>query len=393
MTDVPILRTSERRDFLRCQQRWWWAWREGLRPRGYDADALWFGTGIHLALAEWYCGPGTKRGRHPAETWQEWADEDIRAIRTVEGFGEEQEARWVDAKELGTVMMTEYVKRYGTDEHKLILKPEMTFRLDVPWPSDQQLYPDQPDPLLGYEMGRHPNHPGGLLVRYVGTFDSVWRHADTGHIWLDEHKTAGQISTGHLTLDPQAGSYWAVAGRYLRNEKLIGPREQLWGIEYNFMRKALPDDRPKDAEGFATNKPTRAHYIAALEGVDGWTAKELAKHKLDALHSIAAANHLVVLGDRSKVQPAENFLRVPVHRTRPERDSQLIRLQQEAIQMQAFRDGILPVVKNPDRTCNMGAFRCPYFEMCELHEAGGDAAIEDFKKIAYTARDPYADHR
>src|SRR5688572_15219182 len=201
---TPILRTSERRDFLRCQQRWWWAWREGLRVKGSEADALWFGSGIHEALAAWYCGPGTKRGPHPAETWQKWADEDIRAIRTVEKFDEELEARWVDAKQLGTVMMEEYVKLYGRDEHKLVLSPEMTFSLDVPWPKDQNLYPDWvPD----------DDGTSNLLVRYVGTFDSVWRHADTGHIWLDEHKTAGQIATGHLTLDPQAGSYWAVAGR------------------------------------------------------------------------------------------------------------------------------------------------------------------------------------
>ena len=116
-----MLRTSERRDFLRCQQRWWWAWREGLREKGTEADALWFGTGIHYALAQWYCGPGAKRGPHPAETWVKWADEDLRSIRTVEGDGEELEATWIDAKELGRVMMEEYVKRYGRDEHKLVL--------------------------------------------------------------------------------------------------------------------------------------------------------------------------------------------------------------------------------------------------------------------------------
>jgi hypothetical protein len=389
---TPILRTSERKDFLRCQQRWWWAWREGLRERGSEADALWFGSGIHDALAQWYCGPGTKRGPHPAETWAEWADEDLRAIRTVEKLDEELEARWVDAKELGIVMMNEYVKLYGEDEHKLVLSPEMTFSLDVPWPSDQNLYPD-PDGMADQE----------LLARYVGTFDSVWRHADTGHIWLDEHKTAGQIATGHLTLDPQAGSYWAVAARYLREAGKIGKREELWGIEYNFLRKALPDDRPKDAEGFATNKPIKAHYVEAIstwmvETPEGRanavpTSPPLIRMKLEQLQGLASQWGVTVLGDRSKTQPAENFLRLPVHRTRPERNQQLIRLQREAIQMEALRAGILPITKNPDRTCNMGAFRCPYFEMCELDEAGGEEAIKDFKRSAFVVRDPYADHR
>lgn len=391
---VTMIRTSERRDFLRCQQRWWWGWREGLREKGSEADALWFGTGIHLALAEWYCGPGTKRGRHPAETWVEWADDSLRSIRTVEGDGEELEARWIDAKELGQVMMEEYIKRYGRDEHKLILSPEMTFSLDVPWPSDQKLYDATPE---------------SLLAVYKGTFDSVWRHADTGHIWLDEHKTAGQISTGHLSLDPQAGSYWAVAGRYLRAEGKIGPKEDLWGIEYNFMRKALPDDRPRDAEGFATNKPTKAHYTARLSewlvetpegratevpGAPGsLVTTPLGKMKLDELQATAESWGVVVLGERSKVQPADNFLRHAVHRTRPERNQQLIRLQQEALQMHAIREGWLPVTKNPDRTCNQGAFRCPFFEMCELDEAGGEMAIKDYKRSVYRVEDPYADHR
>jgi len=51
---VPILRTSERRSFKRCPQQWAWAWRQGLRPNGFTANALWFGSGIHLALAERY---------------------------------------------------------------------------------------------------------------------------------------------------------------------------------------------------------------------------------------------------------------------------------------------------------------------------------------------------
>lgn len=394
---VAILRTSERKDFLRCPQRWWWAWREGLRAKGSAPDALWFGTGIHVALAEWYVGPGTRRGPHPAETWQAWAGDDLRDIKTVNELDEEQEVKYVDAIHLGTVMMEEYVKLYGRDEQKLIIKPEKTFRLPVPWPSDQQLYPDWEVPEGAAENAR-------WLFDYCGTFDGVWRDADTGRVMLDEHKTAAQISTGHLSLDPQAGSYWAVASRVFRQEGLIGPKEVLWGIEYNFMRKALPDERPRDAEGFATNIPQKAHYIAAMSGLTlravpdttervTVTAPILGKMKLDALVRLANANDIVVVGDRSKVQPARNFERLKVHRTRPERYSQLVRLQHEGLHMVAVKDGILPILKNPDRTCNQGAFRCQFFEMCELHEAGGEDAIVDYKRSAYYIQDPYADHR
>jgi hypothetical protein len=395
------LRTSERRDFLRCPQKWYWAWRCGLRALNDDPDALWFGTGIHLALAKWYCGPGAKRGPHPAESWEEYAKDSFRVIKTLQDIDEEAEAKWVDAQQLGIVMMQEYVKLYGEDEHKLIISPEKTFKLRVPWPKDQKLYPEGPDE----ENESAPDY----LFDYVGTFDGVWRHADSGLIMLDEHKTAAQIATGHLPLDPQAGSYWAVAGRTLRQEGLIGPKETLWGIEYNFMRKALPDERPRDAQGYACNKPEKKHYVAALVAAQAiahpetqhgrdkeragihLSASALMAWKLDQLKLMAEHNGITVLGERSKVQPAKNFERVPVHRTSKENVKQLTRMQHEGLHMQAVRDGVLPVLKNPDRSCNQGAMRCQFYEMCEFDEAGGD--WREFAKEAFVVEDPYADHR
>ncbi len=382
----------------------------GYRALNDEPDALWFGTGIHLALAEWYCGPGTKRGPEPAETWDKYADESLRNIKTyTTGLSDEDEAVWVDAQKLGVVMMEEYRKLYGRDEQKLIIAPEKKFRLRVPWPRDQSLYPEEFVSPLDL-----PN--GGVLFDYLGTFDGTWRDADTGHLLLDEHKTAAQIATGHLTLDPQAGSYWAVAGRVLRDEGLIGPKEKLWGIEYNFMRKALPDHRPRDAQGYATNKPIKDDYVRALvassavtaspmspppgnnnaparplrAGID-LSASALKAWKLEALQAMAEHNGITVLGERSKVQPAKNFERLRVHRTSAENARQLVRLQQEGLHMQAIRDGVLPVLKSPDRTCNQGAMRCQFFEMCEFDEAGGD--WQQFAKEAFVQEDPYADHR
>lgn len=368
-----ILRTSERGDFLRCQQRWWWGWREGLVPRGAAPDALWFGTGVHVALAAWYKGPGAKRGPEPAETWKAWAGGEIRAMKIGGTLDDESEARYVDAVTLGVSMLEGYRALYGRDEHKLVIQSEKTFRFRVPWPADQKLYPDS-------------DLTGETLFIYCGTYDDVWRDAETGRIYLDEHKTAKTISTVHLTLDPQAGSYWAMAGRTLRDEGLIGPREVLAGIEYNFLRKGLPDERPRDTQGYATNKPVKADYITALtqyyHGIA--PAKNL---KLDELAEAAQKVGLTVLGERSKVQPAPLFLRQRVHRTSRERNSQLIRLQKEGVQMAAIKDGVLPIVKNPTRDCSF----CPFLEMCELHEAGGDWT--DLKRAGYTVRDPYADHR
>lgn len=378
---VPIIRTSERKAAKRCLQQWWWAWREGLRDRGSPAPPLWFGTGIHIALALWYCGPGKKRGPHPAETWEAYCGSELTFIKTTD-LTEERLAKYIDAQELGRVMMEEYVKLYGRDEHKLIIAPEQTFSLDIPWSDRQDLY--------DYVEGE-------IMARYAGTYDGVWRHADTGWILLDEHKTAAQIRTDHLSLDDQGGAYWAVADRQLRRDGLIKSTERLRGIEYNFMRKGLPDTRPRDSEGYACNKPVKADYLAALEA--HWLKAGVTKGAVEAemvrarkatlgyLEQLSAANKVTVLGERSKVQPASNFLRTIIHRTSKERATQLRRVQDEAVTMQAYRDKLLPLTKNPSNECRW----CSFKAMCELQENGGN--WEEFKRLAFRQEDPYADHR
>lgn len=363
---VAILRNSERSTFARCPQKWVWAWREGLVPKRPRFDARWFGGGVHVALAAWYCGPGKKRGPHPAETWEKFARDAIAFLRTSQPT-DEQEAQWTDARDLGRIMLEGYVEKYGRDEHKLILKPEQTFSLLIP----------------------HPKRPKETLVLFAGTTDASWRDADSGLIILDEHKTAKSISTTHLPIDNQAGSYSAVVERYLREAGLIGDKDRIAAIEYNFLRKGLPDERPSDAQGYATNKPTRADYIEALKDtVASHSVSTLAKMKLQDLEELARGYGIVVLGERSKVQPQPLFVRSRIRRTRAARVSQLRRIQDEALVMSEVKAGNLPVLLNPTRDCPRD---CDFFSMCELKENGGN--WKEFKRIQFIAQDPYADHR
>lgn len=359
-----ILRTSERRCFKRCQARWWWSYREGLKPKAADSTPLWFGTGVHLALAEWYL-PGTKRGPHPAETFEKYAGDALHMIK-VAYADEERVAEYEDGRNLGIVLMQEYVKRYGKDSKWSFIKAEQRFSIDIPWPTDnrQQVFEVDPD--------------SGILVEYDGTYDGVYFDLETERFELLETKTAKAIQTSHLSLDDQAGSYWAVA------QAQMPPGKRLAGINYNFIRKALPDERPKDAEGYATNKPLKADYVAALAG----RAEVHPKDKLDDLAALAASVGVTVLGERSKVQPSPLFLREMVHRTSAERRTQLRRIQDEAVQMAAIRTGLLPIIKNPTRDC---VWDCDHFHMCELQERGGD--WQSHKQAAYRVQDPYADHR
>lgn len=368
---TPILRTSERKAFKRCPQRWWWGYREGWKPIGAESTPLWFGTGVHLGLAEWYV-PGTKRGRHPAETFREYAQGALRSVK-VAAASEERVAQYEDGAVLGERLMEEYVKEYGQDASWDFIQAEQQFSLPVPWPEGdrQQVYV--------------VDEKSDALVEYKGTYDGVYRDLADGRIKLLETKTAASISLGHLTIDDQAGSYWAVATATLRKMGLIGPKESIAGINYNFLRKALPDTRPVDAQGYATNKPVKNDYGLALGLGEG---KDLAKLTLPKLEEIAKSRGITVLGERSKVQPQPIFYRELVPRTKTEQVTQLRRIQDEAVHMQAVRDGLLPVFKNPTYMCHRD---CDFHAICELQERGGD--YRELARISMRREDPYADHR
>lgn len=363
---LPIIRTSERKDFQRCPQRWQWGWRYGLRRPGHTANALWFGTGWHLVMAHWYCGPGKRRGRSPLKVWRDYVGEELAYVKTVPPSDNvDDEPVWVEARALGEAMLGAYLDRYGKDEAWHVIAPEQSVQVTV------------------------PNAVGGPMAIYAATFDLVYRDLDEDGepLKLGEHKTAKIIQTGHLPLDPQGGSYWAIATDSLRARGVLKPSEALVGITYNFARKAMPDDRPKDDEGFATNKPRKEDYLAALR-LAGYDGPDIAKGSLAYLQAVADKAGVRVLGPRSERQPSPLLLREFVYRSRGQRRGQLRRIQDEARVMQAMRSGLLPVIKNTTQHCQ---FDCSFFDMCQLHEAGGD--WQTFRDAMFVKRDPYADHR
>jgi hypothetical protein len=74
--DVVPLHNSDRGSFLRCRRYWDWSSpaRNNLPLRadihGINPN-LWFGTGIHWALEQYY-QPGLRRD--PVEAWTTWFD-------------------------------------------------------------------------------------------------------------------------------------------------------------------------------------------------------------------------------------------------------------------------------------------------------------------------------
>jgi hypothetical protein len=358
-----LVRTSERTTFKRCQQRWWWSYVDGYGPRGIPNQKLWFGTGIHLCLAEWY-GKGTKREVHPLETWEAFTKDSMVKMRVYFDKGQGVESEWVDAVELGKAMLTAYLEEYGEDESWDFIATEKTGQAKI----------------------RVPFGTSGMIL-YSYTYDGVYRDLDDGLIKLLETKTTAGISTGHLTLDDQAGSYWMTASAELRKAGVLTGGQRIAGVNYNFLRKGFPDSRPRHPRtGEACNQPTREHFLVALEPF--YTEPELKKMKVPDLKEAAETLGLKVYGEISKTQPSPLFERFMVMRTTKERNTQIRRIQQEAHQMQLLLDGVMEPMKTPRSTghdaCHFG---CEFFQMCELHEAGLN--WEDLRDATMKKRDPY----
>lgn len=365
---IVHIRNSERGGLDRCPQQWWWDWREGLVPKE-TAKALWFGTGIHLALAHYY-QPGLKRNKDFIDVWREFADEEAMYIRVEVGGLDED--KFIEARELGESMLLEYVKEFQGDKHWDVISTEQSFEVRIPYRGRS----DFTSPILEAVVAKY-----GDYFILNGTMDGVYRDKRDKRIKLMEHKTAASISTAHLPMDNQAGTYWMVAHTVGRTQGWLKPRENIKEITYNFLRKAMPDLRPVDANGMRTNKPLKQHYIDAL-GLDGKVPT------IPVLEEMAKEQGIVVLGDVSKNQPPPLFERHPVRKTSSMRRMQLERIQDEVLRMHAYVDGFLRVTKASGRnTCSM----CQFREMCELHESGGN--WESFRDALYRREDKYAEHR
>ena len=339
MGDVPLLRNSERSDFKRCIKRWQWRYNEHLVPIQHNVGPLVFGTFGHLALAEWY-QPGNVRGPHPAETWMKITENYWDSVKS-ESFGsglfdDEIEGTWEDARELGAELLVNYVNEYGNDDHWEVLWAERSFKQGIPHPN-----------------GNNPKiNPGGgtpgPIVNYVGTIDLVVRdHLHNGRIRFIDHKFMKSIQTDHLSIDDQNGGYLAIATHQLRREGLIGEKEAVRDLVYNFIRKAKQPDRPRNALGEYLNQD----------------------------------------GSVSKRQPPPFFERFTVSRTAAERNQQIKRIGEEALWLKAVRDGRLPIIKSPKDQCR---WDCSFFNLCAVDESGGD--VEETKKMLFRKEDPYQEY-
>lgn len=346
-------------------------------------SAAWFGSGVHLALAEWYAPPGGKngfvRGRDPRETLDEYFKNEFTTISAGPYWDEVAEKEYWDAADLGQIMMTAYLAEYGTDDSWEVLMPEMRFNVKIPYNARQKAV-----------MGKWEHvEPLKFITRLVGTFDMPIRDHKDGHVKIVDHKTTNKKeSIFWLEKDDQTGTYVAVSTAILRHKGYIKKDEAVVGAIWNYLRKGKPDMRPRDHLGRCCNKPTKSHYVdqlsSKLMGYDEYTLKKM---KVDELEALADKHKVEVLGDVSSNQPSDLFWRIDLRRNDSNRKNQLSRIADDAEVIAGMRAGTIPILKNPGEHCAW----CEYKELCSVDEDGGD--VEQFIKDCFKEEDMYADHR
>lgn len=328
--DLPVITSSERMDYKRCPKRWYWKWRRGLVPRMRTFGALDLGTWVHEALALWY-GPGRKRNGTLSELFEEIAQSDIDETRAAKRSTQDALEKADELIALGVAMMDAYQNHYGKDSSVRVVRAEIPLEYTISHPE------------TGVVMAAHKLKPDLVFIDH------------NGDVWLMEHKTAKAVQLGHLVIDDQARPYGAMAERSLRKQGIIRSGQSFRGILYNFMRKALPDQRPQNEKGQYLNQD------------------------------------LVTV---SKRQPKPFFVRHPVTMTNQAKRKTLMRVQDETLDITIktleLRTGELSpdrLQKTPHKSCEK---TCPFFNMCVAEEAGTN--IRDMERLMFRRENPYLYH-
>lgn len=313
--ELPLIRHSERVDYKRCPKKWYWHWRLGLFPKN-KTPALELGTWMHEALARFYGGTQEDLAGYFIDVTD--------SVLAKNDWPDFQQDKLEELIGLGTAMARAYDKRYADERLDVIAE-------EIP---------------LEYEI---TDTDGKVFAIHKLKPDLVFRK--DGYVWLMEHKTAAQIRLEHLPIDDQARPYAAMAERALRDAGVLAKRDIFKGVMYNFLRKAVPDERETNAQGLYLNKN----------------------------------------GTVSKRQPTPTLLRHPVVLSRKAKEIALLRLRVETGIITGWTDVIRNreinphhIPKTPHSSCPK---LCPYFTMCVAEEQGGD--IDTMRQSMFIKQNPY----
>ena len=373
-----ILRNSERMEFKKCMAAWNWRYNVGIVPVFQKQDARFFGTAWHYVWEAMYSPPPGKDGFtradiDPHALWDDLMRDSYMKVSCDPFFDEDKEKEFVDAQELGHIMIRGQIDKWKLDPAWEVLAPEQRFRMKVPFNERQK--------AQGWEGFGGMTH----ITDIVGTFDMVIRDHTSGAPVpkiVDWKTTNRADNTKKLNIDDQCGTYMAVATKTMRNLGLIRPDEVIEDMIFSFARKGKPPENV-DENGTVRNLPTIADYCSALN----LSNADVKGMKKEALENLAATAGIKVWGAPSKNQGAPLFWREAVRRNRANRARSIERIADDAEAIMAVRSGRLPVLKSPSPSCAW----CDYADLCDIDEDGGDTEV--FIQDVFKYDDPYADHR
>jgi hypothetical protein len=231
------------------------------------------------------------------------------------------------------------------------------------------------------------NETGQYVFTLVGTTDCLVQERSTGAYGLLEHKTAAQISTGHLTLDEQANTYWTFMPMWLRQEGVLKPQQDIQFMDFNFMlKKVLHGEGPRNPQGLFLKSPTVGAMQAALN--EAGVEYRKAGMKKDDFKTLCEEEDIdwEQLGMPSATQPTDLFHRERVMRNPVQRQKAYDRTLQQVREMKRLHSGKLPTYKMPSKSCTW----CQYKDLCEIDEYG--SPTEDLIKYGFHKWNPFADH-
>jgi hypothetical protein len=375
---IPI-HASDRGTFKRCRRLWEWSSpiKQNLVPNvgqeGININ-LWFGTGIHHALAQYY-NPVLRRD--PVETFKWWwqlqwfggivteeqaelshdrhpqqyihngtVNYKVQGLRDL--LPDPDTEKYEEHRELGIGMLT-YYKEYSVREDNFaVICEEHTFSVPILGPDGEIL------------MMIDPRDARVKEVHLRGTQDAIVQDLENGQFGIIEHKTAVQVGEEYhrkLEKDEQCTTYMYAAEREAAIHDL--EYERISFVIYNALRKVFP--RPPtpvksglfsiDRQKESTTYPMLMDYIErnGLELVVD--ADEKLKQYVDYVKHV---------GDEQFI------IRTPVRRNRHEIESCESRVYMEAMDMLDYPR----IYPNPtgEHNCLNCIFRAP----CIARDDGSD---------------------
>jgi len=349
--DVIPIHASDRGTFKTCRRKWEWSspMKMNLVPNveqtGIDIR-LWFGSGVHYALAQYY-DPVIQRD--PVETFKSWwqlqyhgglvtqelaeLSYDRRPKRQgvvfkVDGLkdmlpvSEDLEA-YEDHLDLG-IGMLEFYKEYAERKDNFaVICEERTFSVPIV---------DREGNVL---MMVDPRDGVVKEVHLRGTQDAIIQDLSSGQYGIMEHKTAVSIDENYhrkLEKDEQCTTYMYAAECEARLHGLEYDRVSF--VLYNALRKAYPKPPTSVRNGlFSVNRQTESTTYEMLMAYIQQNGLEPIVFG-DSEIGIEPDLKLKAYVDYVKEQGDEQFIvRTPVRRNRAEIESCGERAYMEALDM------------------------------------------------------------